>query len=195
MPHLTHDPVSTSAKIINELQTLVSRETDPLDSAVVSITAIHGGQAANVIPPSVEMLGTIRSLSMPGLQHLQKRIREVVTHITDAHHCEATIDFPGNDYPPTINDPVCWSTGKNVAADLFGSEHVEEVAPIMGGEDFAYYTEQIPGCFIGLGVYNESEGATYMVHHPKFKVDEQALPLGTALHVAYAFRSLDELQS
>ena len=65
----------------------------------------------------------------------------------------------------------------------------------MGGEDFAYYTEQIPGCFIGLGVYNESEGATYMVHHPKFKVDEQALPLGTALHVAYAFRSLDDLQS
>ena len=195
MPHLTHDPVITSAKIINELQTLVSRETDPLDSAVVSITAIHGGQAANVIPPSVEMLGTIRSLSMSGLQHLQKRIREVVTHITDAHHCEAEINFPGNDYPPTINDSRCWSMGKNVAADLFGSEHVEEVSPIMGGEDFAYYTEQIPGCFIGLGVYNESEGATYMVHHPKFKVDEQALPLGTALHVAYAFRSLDELQS
>jgi IAA-amino acid hydrolase len=195
MPHLTVDPVATAAKLINELQTLVSRETDPLDSAVVSITAIHGGQAHNVIPEVVEMKGTIRGLTMTMLQHLQTRIREVAGHVASANRCEVEVEFPGNDYPPTINDGESWKLAKKVGGDLLGASEVHEMPPVMGGEDFAFYTEQVPGCFVGLGVRNEDQGAVHYVHHPKFKVDEDALPLGAALHVGLAFGSLIELRN
>ena len=194
MPHLAVDPVVTSAKIITELQTLVSRETDPLDSAVISITTIHGGRAYNVIPEVVELEGTIRALNMNMLQHLQTRVREVAEQVAIANRCTADVGFPGHDYPPTVNDGASWELAKRVAADALGAEHVHEIAPIMGGEDFAFYTERIPGCFVGLGVRNESQGAVFSVHHPKFKVDEDALALGTALHVGYAFESLDSLR-
>ena len=193
MPQYTIDPVPTAAKIVTELQTIVSRETDPLDSAVVSVTAIHGGQASNVIPEVIEMKGTLRSLTMDGLALLQQRVREIVTHLGTANRCEATVEFPGHDYPPTVNDEQLWDKAKQIAGQLLGNDNVHEVPPVMGGEDFAYYTERVPGCFVGLGVRNEAQGASYMVHHPKFKADEDALPIGTALHVSFALESLAEL--
>ena len=193
MPHLTIDPVVTSAKLITELQTLVSRETDPLDSAVVSITTVHAGQAHNVIPETVLMTGTVRALSLEKLQHLQTRVREVAVSIAAANRCEVVVDFPGNDYPPTVNDGASWDLARQVAADIIGESGVREIPPVMGGEDFAFYTEEVPGCFIGLGVRDEEQGAVFGVHHPRFKVDEDALPLGTAIHVAYALRSLSQL--
>ena len=195
MPHQTVDPVTTSAKIVTELQTLVSREIDPLDSAVVSITSIHCGQAYNVIPESVEMQGTIRALSMPALRRLQDRAREIVTGVAAANRCEAVIDYPGHDYPPTINDAGAWKLAQQVAAKMLGESQVLEIEPTMGGEDFAYYTEQVPGCFVGLGVRNEAEGAVFGPHHPRFKVDEDALATGVALHVGYALATLDEIGS
>ena len=195
MPHQTVDPVTTSAKIVTELQTLVSREIDPLDSAVVSITSIHCGQAYNVIPESVEMQGTIRALSMPGLRRLQDRAREIVTGVAAANRCEAVIDYPGHDYPPTINDAGAWKLAQQVAAKMLGESQVLEIEPTMGGEDFAYYTEQVPGCFVGLGVRNEAEGAVFGPHHPRFKVDEDALATGVALHVGYALATLAEIGS
>ncbi len=195
MPHQTVDPVTTSAKIVTELQTLVSREIDPLDSAVVSITSIHCGQAYNVIPESVEMQGTIRALSMPALRRLQDRAREIATGVAAANRCEAVIDYPGHDYPPTINDAGAWKLAQQVAAKMLGESQVLEIEPTMGGEDFAYYTEQVPGCFVGLGVRNEAEGAVFGPHHPRFKVDEDALATGVALHVGYALATLAEIGS
>jgi metal-dependent amidase/aminoacylase/carboxypeptidase family protein len=113
--------------------------------------------------------------------------------VAAANQCEATVDFPGHDYPPTVNDGQLWNKTKEIAAEILGTGNVHEVPPVMGGEDFAYYTQHVPGCFVGLGVRNEEQGATYMVHHPKFKVDEDALPIGTALHVNFALESLQEL--
>jgi IAA-amino acid hydrolase len=195
MPHLAIDPVSVAAKIVTELQTIVSRELDPLNSGVVSVTAIHGGEAYNVIPPSVHLRGTVRGLTMDTLRQIQQRVREIATQVGAAHRCEVEASFPGNDYPPTVNDPVCWNVAKELAAELTSPQHVAELAPVMGGEDFAFYTEEVPGCFVALGMRNEALGAVYNVHHPRFKADEDALPLGTALHVAFAMRSLDELRS
>lgn len=193
MPHLTVDPVTTAAKLVVELQTLVSRETDPLDSAVISITCLRGGEAYNVIPTQVVLIGTLRSLTKGGLERLQTRVREMALHIAAANRCQAEVEFPGHDYPPTVNDQTCWSLAKTLGGELFGPTHVHELAPVMGGEDFAYYTERVPGCFVGLGVRDESQEAIYSVHHPKFKADENALPLGVALHVGYALRSLRDL--
>lgn len=194
MPHLAIDPVSTAAKLICELQTVVSREIDPLDAGVLSITMIHGGETHNVIPPEVQITGTVRSLTMDGLRFLQRRVREISEHIAAAHACRVEVEFPGNDYPPTINDCQLWDLARDVGRELLGERSVQELAPVMGGEDFAFYAERIPACFVGLGIRNEAIGSTYSVHHPKFKVDESALPLGTALHVSFALRSLAELQ-
>ena len=195
MPHFAVDPVATAAKVVCELQTIISREVDPLQGGVVSITTIHGGEAFNVIPPEVQLRGTIRSLTGAGLEFLKQRVREIATHVAAANRCEAQVEFPGNDYPPTVNDAHLWGVAQEIGRELLGDSCVHEIPPVMGGEDFAYYTEQVPGCFVALGIRNEGAGAVQSVHHPKFKADEDALPLGTALHVAFALRSLWELGS
>ena len=190
MPHLTVDPVVTGSKIVVELQTLVSRELDPLESGVISITMANAGSATNVIPSSMELQGTIRSLTSDGITRLQQRVREVAEAIAMANRCIAEVTFPGNDFPPTVNDGECWELGRISAGEILGEECVSEMGSIMGGEDFSYYTQVIPGCFSFLGVGNPEIGAVYGVHHPKFKVDEDALSLGTAIHVSTAFKAL-----
>ena len=193
VPHLTRDPVLTSAQIITNLQSIISRELDPLDSGVVSISAIQGGQAANVIPPEVKILGTLRSLTMDGLKKLQTRVKEIAESIAKAHECEAIVEYPGNDYPPTVNDGEMWDFAKKIGSDMLGEENVSDLDAVMGGEDFAYYTEKVKGCFIVLGMNNPDIDATYSVHHPMFKADEDALHIGTALHTIFALKSLEEL--
>ena len=195
VPHLTRDPVLTSAQIITNLQSVISRELDPLDSGVVSISAIHGGMAANVIPSEVKILGTLRSLTMDGLKSLQRRVKEISEKIAEAHECEAIVEYPGNDYPPTVNDGDMWDFAKNIGNNMLGEGNVNELDAVMGGEDFAYYTEQVKGCFVVLGVQNKEIDAIYSVHHPMFKADEQALHIGTALHTTFALNSLKELKN
>ena len=193
-PHHTNDPVVTGSKIVVELQTLVSRELNPLEPGVISITMANAGSAFNVIPSTMELQGTIRSLTIEGVSNLQKRVKEVAQSIALANRCEAEVSFPGNDYPPTINDAGCWQLGKSAAKEILGEENLIEMPdPIMGGEDFAYYTEEVPGCFSFLGVGNPDIDAVYDVHHPMFKVDETALSLGTAIHVNTALKALKNL--
>jgi IAA-amino acid hydrolase len=193
MPHTSFDPVTSAAKIVCELQTIVSREVDPLEPAVISVTTVHGGEAHNVIPQSVKMTGTVRSLSLPGLRFLQQRLREVAVQVAAANRCEAIVEYPGHDYPPVINDETCWGSARAMAGEMLGASAVLELPPVMGGEDFAFYTERIPGCFVVLGVKQEGDGPVYGVHHPLFTVNEGALPVGAALHASYALRSLAEL--
>jgi IAA-amino acid hydrolase len=194
-PNMAIDPVTTAAKIIVELQTIVSREVDPLEPAVISVTTIHGGEAYNVIPPEVRLTGTIRSLTMSGMTFLQRRVKELVEQTAAANRCSAEVTFPGHDYPPTVNDAYCWEVAQELGRAALGDEAVMQLPPTMGGEDFAYYTNRVPGVFVALGVQNEAIGAVYGVHHPKFKVDEEALPIGAALHTAFALRSLAELNA
>ena len=195
VPQLTKDPVLTSARIITNLQSIVSRELDPLDSGVVSITVINGGNASNVIPSDVIVKGTLRSLTMDGLRELQKRVKEIAEGIAQTHGCEAVVEYVGNDYPPTVNDSDMWKFAKGIGIELLGDENVSDLDAVMGGEDFAYYTEKVKGCFVVLGMNNPDIDATYSVHHPMFKADEDALHIGTALHTIFALKSLEELNS
>ena len=195
VPQLTKDPVLTSARIITNLQSIVSREIDPLDSGVVSITVINGGNASNVIPSDVVVKGTLRSLTMDGLRELQKRVKEIAEGIAQTHGCEAVVEYVGNDYPPTVNDSDMWKFAKGIGIELLGDENVSDLDAVMGGEDFAYYTEKVKGCFVVLGMNNPDIDATYSVHHPMFKADEDALHIGTALHTIFALKSLEELNS
>lgn len=192
-PHKAVDPVVTAAKAIVEVQSLIARELDPLDSGVISITTMRGGEVFNVIPQDVELTGTIRALTIEGLQLIQMRVREMIEHIAVANRCRAVVEFPGHDYPPTVNDAHCWDLAREIGAGLLGQASVAESPPLMAGEDFAYYLERVPGCFVGLGTMNEAIDATYNVHHPRFKADEAALPIGVALHVAFALASQVEL--
>ena len=193
VPQLTKDPVLTSARIITNLQSIISRELDPLESGVVSITVINGGNASNVIPSEVKVKGTLRSLTMDGLKELQKRVKEIAEGIAQTHGCEATVEYVGNDYPPTVNDSEMWKFAKNIGIELLGDDNVSDLDAVMGGEDFAYYTEKVKGCFVVLGMNNPDIDATYSVHHPMFKADEDALHIGTALHTIFALKSLEEL--
>lgn len=194
MPHKTIDPVVTASKIVVELQTIISRELDPLQSGVISVTMLHGGEAYNVIPPQMEIQGTIRSLTLEGLHHLQSRVKAVAKGIAQANQCDVDVSFPGNDYPPTLNDEQSWYAGRAAIEEILGDDKVMEMPPVMGGEDFAYYTQRVPGCFAFLGVGNPDIGATYSVHHPMFKVDEDALPYGSAIHMNCALKTLEELR-
>jgi amidohydrolase len=190
MPHLTIDPVACAAKIIIELQTIVSRETNPFAPTVVTVGSIHGGEAMNVIPEEVRMTGTFRSLSNDDLLRVKRRIEEIATGIAAANRCEAAVGYPIPEFPPTVNDPSAWDVANRAAEGLVGAENVHRMDPILGGEDFAFYQQRIPGCFAFIGVSHADWQTRHGVHHPKFKVDEAALPIGSALHVAMALESL-----
>jgi len=192
-PHLTVDPVVTASKIVVELQTLISREMDPLNAGVVSVTMLRAGDAHNVIPPHADVGGTLRALTVKDIEHLKLRVREMAEHVAAANRCAVEVTFPGHDYPPTTNDSHCWDVAQQVVTELLGDGNAMESPPIMGGEDFAFYLRRVPGVFVGLGIQSEEAGSTYSVHHPRFMMDESALPTGAALHVAYALRSLEEL--
>lgn len=189
LPHATIDPITTAAKIVCELQTIVSREVDPFAPAVVSVTAFHGGEAFNVIPETVALKGTIRALESSVMQQLQKRIREITNGVATANRCTATVTFGDVVIPPTVNDPDCWAMAKRLGQELVGSKNVHEVPAVMGGEDFSFYAQRVPGCFAVIGV-GAPDREMFGLHHPRFNPDEGGLAIGTALHVAFAFEAL-----
>jgi IAA-amino acid hydrolase len=190
MPHMAVDPVACAATIVVELQTIVSREMNPFDPTVVTVGSIHGGEAMNVIPEEVRMTGTYRSLTSEGLSLVKRRIEEIATGVAAAHRCNAIVSSPMPDYPPTINDETAWAVACRAAEGLVGAGNVRSMDPVMGGEDFAFYQQRVRGCFACIGVSHADWPTRHGVHHPKFIVDETALPIGAALHVAMALESL-----
>mmetsp|Transcript_50657 Transcript_50657/g.162128 ORF Transcript_50657/g.162128 Transcript_50657/m.162128 type:complete len:226 (+) Transcript_50657:915-1592(+) len=191
MPHTTRDPIVAGAAIVSALQTIVSREISPLDSAVVTVAEFHGGHAHNVIPDSVMLGGTMRALTLEAAGKLSVRLKEVIEATAVAYGCTAEVDFEEHimkPYPPTVNDKGAYEFGAGVALRLVGPDKfVGDVEPTMAGEDFAYLAQEAPGCFMLLGIKNTTLGSgEYANHHPKFQVDEEVLPLGAALHTALA---------
>ena len=194
LPHLTFDPVTCAGKLVVELQTIVSRETNPFSPTVVSVGSIHGGEAMNVIPGSAKLAGTFRSLSKSGLGFVKQRIEEIVAGVVTANRCTASVTYPFQDHPPTVNDDACWAVAREAAVGLLGVEHVRAMEPVLASEDFAFYQQRIPGNFAFLGVSDPAWDTRHGVHHPKFRVDENALPIGAAWHVATALKALDGLR-
>jgi amidohydrolase len=190
MPHTTIDPVTCVAKIIVELQTIVSREMNPFSPTVVTVGSIHGGEASNVIPETVKISGTYRSLSKTGLNVVKQRIADIIHGVAAVNRCTATITHPYDDYPPTVNDEESWVLMRRAAEALVGADNIRPMDPLLGGEDFAFFQQRIPGCFSFLGVSAADWETRHNVHHPKFKADESALPLGAAWHTQIILDSL-----
>ena len=188
-PQSTIDPIAVGAQIVVALQTIVSREIDPTESAVVTVGAFRAGEAANVIPDTAELRATVRSFTREGRDYLARRIEEVVRGIAGSMRAEVDFRYRFG-YPPTINDPAMTDLVRAAATELIGAERVVEAPQMMGAEDFSYFLEQRPGCFFYVGSRNEERGLIWGHHHPRFDIDEEALGVGIATMTAAVQRYL-----
>ncbi|KAL1811308.1 hypothetical protein DCAR_0623431 [Daucus carota subsp. sativus] len=197
IPQHSIDPILAASNVVVSLQHLISRETDPLDSQVVTIAKFKGGDAFNVIPDSVVIGGTLRTFSKESLMQLKQRIKEVIIGQAAVHRCTATVNFLESEkpfYPPTVNDKGLHQYFQNVAADMIDISSVKEMQPMMGAEDFSFYQEEIPGYYYNLGMKNETKGNLAYLHSPHFQINEDAFPFGAALQASLAARYILENQ-
>ena len=185
MPHKGIDPVVIAAQLVTALQTIASRNTDPLDAVVVSVTRIHGGEAYNIIPEEVELAGTVRTLKETVAERTEQRMRMICTGIAAAHDAQIEMDFDSN-YPVTFNHEVQTAFAADVAAMVAGEQSVNRKAnPMMGGEDFSYMLRARPGAFIFIG-----NGDSAGLHHPAYDFNDEIIPLGISYWATLAETAL-----
>ncbi|PWL18568.1 amidohydrolase [Falsochrobactrum shanghaiense] len=172
-PHHTVDPITVTAALIQAIQTLTARTIDPLDSAVISITTIHGGDAFNVIPQSVSLTGTVRTLREEVRDHIEERLGRAVQGIADAFGAKATLDYRRN-YPVTVNHEQETELAALAAEAVSGAERVTRDMPAtLGGEDFAFMLNEVPGAMINIG-----NGPSANLHHPKYDFNDDVIAWG-----------------
>ena len=190
-PHNCIDPIMISASIIQALNNLISRETDPFDNAVISVGSIHGGSATNIIPDSVEIQGTARSLTNEVRSFLKRRIGETAEGICKTFGAECEYEYTEL-FPPLINneklaedvyDSACRSIGKDKC--VWGG------APTMAGEDFSYFSQNRPSVLFKLGCRNKSLGIVSLIHHSSFDIDENCLKTGVKVFVGFVLDYLN----
>jgi amidohydrolase len=188
MPHLAADAITMAAQIVTALQTVVSREVDPVEPAVLTVGEIGAGTAFNIIPETARLGGTVRTLNEDLRRKMPERIAHLARSVAQGMRGDAEIDYEFS-YPVTMNDEGVARRALGVIGDLFGEENALELPnPSMGAEDFAFFLQKIPGAFIWLGVGEDVSG----LHTPTFAFDEEILPLGSALLTALALESLSE---
>ncbi|XP_020090636.1 IAA-amino acid hydrolase ILR1-like 6 [Ananas comosus] len=192
--HHSINPVLAASAVVISLQNLVSREADPLDSQVVSVTSVNGADHLDKTPQSVILGGTFRAFSNTSFYQLRQRIEEIIVMQSSVYRSKASVDFFENEsfYPPMVNDEHMYEHVKKVAVDLFGPKNYKVVSRSMGAEDFSFYSEVIPAAFFYIGVRNETLGSVHVGHSPYFMIDEDVLPNGAAMHAAIAERYLIE---
>ena len=178
MPHTCADPVVCAAAMIQALQSLVSRDTDPLDSSVISITQMEAGDAFNVIPDQVHLGGTVRTLHAETRDRIEERIGVVATGIASAHGCQANVNFIRG-YPVTRNDAAAVARFQERAAECLGPERVAPLEhPVMGGEDFSFYGELVPACSFFLGLRPQDHDSMPNLHNARFDFNDEAISTG-----------------
>ncbi len=188
-PHQTRDPIVAAASIVMGLQTIVSRNVKPLESAVVTVGRISGGTAFNIIPEEVILEGTARSFDEEIHSILEERVIEISQRMAESLGCHTDVDFQRLNYA-TVNDETLANVCREVASEFM---QVVEQERNMGGEDFSEYSRRIPGLFAFLGIRNEEKGIVHPHHSPKFDVDEDALIYGVAFEVKASVALLDRL--
>lgn len=191
-PHYTIDPVLAAAQIVSAAQSIVSRNVNPQQGAVISFTTIHGGDAFNVIPQKVEMTGTIRHFEQNVRDVVFTRFEEVARGVAEALGCQATVTIQELT-PAVVNDPVVTRSVKRAAEVTLPDHTIDERGHLtMGAEDFAYYQKKAPGTYFFVGSNNAEKGLNYSHHHPKFDFDEGVLPRAAALMAASAVALLQD---
>jgi amidohydrolase len=189
-PHLTIDPVTAGAQVILALQSIVSRNVPPLESAVVTVTSMQGGEAFNVIPETIELRGTIRSFD-PEVRHLVlERFEQIVGGVSQALGCQAEVEiWPVT--PAVVNDEEMAKRVQAVVGQVLPDAIIDPNERTMGSEDMSYMMEDIPGCYFFIGSANHEKGLDAAHHHPKFDFDESALPRAAALMASAVVEFMD----
>jgi amidohydrolase len=183
MPHQTVDSIVVSAQIVNALQTIVARNVDPIDSAVVTVGTLHAGTARNVIADTAKMSGTVRYFNPKLEGYFSKRLEQLIAGICQSQGALYEFNYEQL-YPPVINDARMAELVRSVASDV-----VETPAGIvpecqtMGGEDMSFFLREVPGCYFFLGSANPNKDLAYPHHHPRFDFDETALLMGVEIFV------------
>jgi amidohydrolase len=188
MPHQTIDSIAIAAQIVTNLQHIVSRNTDPLDQLVISVTQFMGGTTSNVIPGSVAMCGTARCFDQDLRESIPRKMERVIKGLTDAHG--ANYDFIYEfGYRPVVNDEEVTKILEETVVEVFGEEALDLSRPNMGGEDFSAFQQKAPGAFFFVGAGNSQKGSAFPHHHSRFTIDEDSLQLGikTFLHATFKF--------
>jgi len=180
MPHQTVDPIVAVAQIVSALQTVVSRNVSPLETAVVTVGSVHGGDAFNIIPAQVDLSGTIRTYSPQVREMVLRRVREVVQGVATACGVTAELEITRLT-PAVINDADVASVVRAAAEAVVGPENVLSGGRTMGSEDAAYFMQDVPGCYFFVGSANPERGLNAPHHNPRFDLDEDALVLGVAV--------------
>ncbi|ARP83265.1 amidohydrolase [Bordetella genomosp. 8] len=196
MPHLGIDPVMTAVQLAQSLQTIITRNRNPLDAAVLSITQIHAGSADNVVPTQAVMRGTVRTFTVESLDLIEERMRDIAVHTCAALACEVDFDFQRH-YPPTINHREEAAVCAEVMRELVGADNVNDhVQPSMGAEDFAFMLQEIPGCYVWIGngwgdhrVAGHGMGPC-MLHNGSYDFNDELLGLGATYWVRLALARL-----
>lgn len=195
MPHLGIDPVPVACQMVQAFQTILTRNKRPLDTGVISVTMIHGGEATNVVPESCVLEGTVRSFTPEVLDLIERRMRVVAESTCAAFEAQCEFEFARN-YPPTINHDAETAFARAVMAEVVGTENVLDFEPTMGAEDFSYFLQARPGCYfvIGNGDGAHREGGhgmgPCMLHNPSYDFNDELIPLGATLWVRLAERWL-----
>jgi len=188
MPHQAVDPILVASHLVVSLQSIVSRNVDPLTAAVLSFGTVEGGTVYNIIPGQVKLSGTVRTFDPPLQALIERRLREIAAGVSGSFGGEATVEYEIG-YPPLVNDPASVDFVLDVVKKTLGEERIKPIAPVMGGEDFAYYLQKIPGAFLFFGA---GDGTKFPHHHPGFDLDEKALPQAVFLMAMLAIEFLKE---
>ena len=193
-PHQAVDPIVMASQIVNQLQTIVSRNMNPTEPAVVTVGKISGGSAHNIIPEKVEMLGTVRTFRQETADMIRDKIDAIASGVAKTAGGNYLFDFDYG-YPAVINTE--WSTQNlvDVAEKIVGRENIFFLDdPIMAGEDFGFYQQEFPGTFFFLGSGSENADAWYSWHHPKYNIDEECLKTGSALMASLVFKPIQDIK-
>ena len=191
MPHLGIDPVPVACQMVQAFQTIISRNTKPIDAGVVSVTMIHAGEATNVIPDSCELQGTVRTFKPEVENLIEKRMQQIARHVAAAHDCECEFEFHRN-YPATINSPAEAQFARQVMASIVGEQNVDVQEPTMGAEDFAFMLQAKPGAYAFISNGDGSHramghgGGPCMLHNPSYDFNDELIPIGGSMWVRLA---------
>ena len=185
IPDAAVDPVVAAAQIVNALQTIIARNVSPLDTAVVSVTSIHGGTAFNIIPPEVRLEGTLRTFDNEVRKRVVERFEQIIHGIAESMGCQAEVNVK-RITPALVNNDSITSRVQGTAQRLLPEADFDSSYQTMTAEDMAFMQEQVPGCFFFVGSNNKARHLDYGHHHPKFDFDEDALIRATALMAAAA---------
>jgi len=184
-PHETIDPIYISTHLIQAFQSIVSRNINPLKGGVISIGGLQAGNSYNVIPEKVQLKGTIRALSFEGAELMHERTEQLTKSISESFGAKGHYEFIEGT-PPLYNHPEACEVAEGIIKDTFGDDVFELIEPVFGAEDFSYYLKEKTGAFINVGM--QGPKSQYPHHHPKFDLDEDAMPAGIELMIQLALQ-------